>query len=168
MRQAQHRSDTPPFQTLQPMSKVIVAPSPLHRLPKDSPRQRSVLAAFGSSTNTPAAPCWVGCKVLLELNFTELSVVETAKFVSQTPQSPDKTELRPNDVNQVTEPGPSRQTRDHSRLDVAPQPADHPPPEGSCSGCQSCTPRRLDRRLWSPFRTPAESAHDKPGCASSM
>src|ERR1700738_2434737 len=47
--------------------------------------------------------CWVGRKVLLELNFAELCIVEKTKFVSQTPQSSDKTELRPDDVNQVTE-----------------------------------------------------------------
>jgi hypothetical protein len=44
-----YRSDTPPFQNVMVLSKATAAPSVTHRRPTHSPRQRSELAAFGSS-----------------------------------------------------------------------------------------------------------------------
>src|ERR1700730_10339908 len=53
---AHHRSDTPSFQKVMLPPKAAVAPSMRHQRPTHSPRQRSELAAFESSTSTQAAP----------------------------------------------------------------------------------------------------------------
>ena len=49
---------------------------------------------------------WVACKVLFKPNLADLSVVETAKFVSQTTQSSDQADLRHDNVDYVTKPRP--------------------------------------------------------------
>src|SRR5215469_6798425 len=52
----QHRSDTPPFREMKPMSKATVAPLAKHRRQTHSLRKGSVLAALLSSTSTRTPP----------------------------------------------------------------------------------------------------------------
>ncbi len=52
---AHYRSDIPPFQRLTVLPRGTVVLLKMHRGPHHTPRQRSVLAAFGSSTSTGAA-----------------------------------------------------------------------------------------------------------------
>src|SRR5260221_9784292 len=78
----------------------------MHRQQKHSPRQRSELAAFGSSTNTRAAPIPVHLPNGARTEPHQIAHRQRTRIsASSHGEGPDKPELRADEVNDVTKPG---------------------------------------------------------------
>ena len=140
---AHHRSDTPPFQNVMAMSKAAVAPSTMHRRPQHSPRQRSVLAAFGSNTSTRgSAKAGSLAQMALEPKLIECLIVEGAKFRVK----PRRVRISPScatdDVNDETEPSPSGKLEAILGFTLYLNERISGRERGSWSGVRSCTPQR--------------------------